>query len=312
MPRNVVERLRLIAETLALADERNSVAIADAAAELGVPADELRTLLEPVLFLEWKTPLGELHGESRAFLLTEDDHLVVTEGHWLRGLASRPPSVNDALRLFTAGIVAQAATSRTPSSPLDSALDKLADVLRAQVVVHVERPQHTDLCERLCARGRTLRMRYLSAVHGEPKDHEIEPHLVASRWGNWYVVGPIVGGDEMIAWRIDRILAAAEGDGAFEPSDVDLPEWFAMEEHERTVVVLLPEGDLSRLPQPNRAIVNRKLDDGRVEAEITVIGPRHLDHLLLTLPPDAEVTYPQEYAERRRDLARALLTLMAP
>jgi predicted DNA-binding transcriptional regulator YafY len=61
------------------------------------------------------------------------------------------------------------------------------------------------------------------------------------------------------------------------------------------------------LPQPNRSIVVRELDDGRVEAEITVIGRRHLDHTLLALSPDSEVVWPEDWRERRRALARALL-----
>ncbi len=306
--RTTAERLRLLARVLAMADERQAVRLTDAAAEVGIDVEGLRELLEPVLYLEWRDPLGDLHGETRAFLVTEDDHLVVTDEHWLRGLASKPPDPPSALRLFTAGVVLQAATSRQPSPALDRALAKLSDVLQADVVVHVEPPPWTQLCERQHRRRRTLRIRYLSAVHGEVREHELEPHLVASKWGNWYVLGRIVGGDGAIRpFRIDRIVEAEAGERTFEPEEVELPDWWDMSEHEKTFVARLPARDLDRLPQPNRSIVSRELDGGRVEAEITVIGERHLDHVLLALSPDSEVVWPQEWRDRRRALARALL-----
>lgn len=309
--RTTADRLRLLAQALAMADERQAVALADAAAELGITVEDLRELLDPVLYLEWKDASGELRGETRAFMITEDDHLVVTDEHWLRGLASKPPDPPAALRLFTAGVVLQAATSRQPSHALDRALAKLTDVLQADVIVHVEPPHLTQLCEQQRRRGRTLRIRYLSAVHGEVREHEIEPHLVASRWGNWYVLGRIVGDDDIRPFRIDRIIEAEAGDGEFEPEDVALPDWWDMSEHEKTFLARLPARDLDRLPQPNRSIVTRELDDGRVEVEITVIGQRHLDHTLLALSPDSEVVWPQDWRERRCTLARTLLARYA-
>jgi predicted DNA-binding transcriptional regulator YafY len=111
----------------------------------------------------------------------------------------------------------------------------------------------------------------------------------------------------MVPWRVDRILEARLGDGRFEPEDVQLPEWWDLTAHERKFIARLPGRDLDRLPQPNRSTVLRDLDDGRVEAEIIVIGPRRLDHTLLALGPDAEVVWPQEYADLRRALATELL-----
>ena len=53
--------------------------------------------------------------------------------------------------------------------------------------------------------------------------------------------------------------------------------------------------------------VVRELDDDRVEAEIVVIGPRRLEHVLLALGPEAEVVWPEEYTVLRRELAGELL-----
>ena len=154
--RTNADRLQVLARVLALADERRSISLMDAADEVGVSTRALRELLEPVLFLEWRDADGNLHSEARAFLLTEDDELVVTEEHWLRGLASTQPDASTAMRLFVAGVVLQAATSSSPLPALDHALERLEGVLDAEVVVHVDRPRWTDLCERARGEKRTM------------------------------------------------------------------------------------------------------------------------------------------------------------
>jgi hypothetical protein len=300
------DRLHVLARVLALADERRSISLMEAADEVGISTRELRQLLEPVLFLEWRDAEGELLGEARAFLLTEDDNLVVTEEHWLRGIASTQPDPSTAMRLFVAGVVLQAATTHAPSPALDRALERLAGILDAKVVVHVDRPQWTDLVEKAHDAKRTLRMRYLSAIQGLPRDMEIEPHLVASRWGNWYVLGRAVGAEKIVPFRIDRILHADPGDRSFEPDDVELPDWWDLSAHEKKLIARLTTHDLERLPQPNCTTVLRDLEEGRVEAEIVVIGPRRLEHLLLALGPDAAVVWPEEYAVMQRELAGRL------
>lgn len=306
--RRNADRLRVLARVLALADERRSVSLMEAADELGVSTRDLRELLQPVLFLEWRDADGELRGESRAFLLTEDDHLLVTEEHWLRGLASTQPDARTALRLFVAGVVLQAATPDRAAPALDRALDRLARMLDAEVVVHVDRPRWYELCERAHREGRTLRCSYLGAVEEEPRTMEIETHLVASRWGNWYAMVRIAGtDDDMLSLRIDRILDAELGDGTYEPEPVTLPEWWDLSAHDRKLIARVTPRDLDRLPQPNRVTLLRELGDGRVEAEIVVIGPRRLHTLLLVLGPDAEIVWPEEYRNSRRDLARSVL-----
>ncbi len=306
-PKRTADRLRVLARVLALADERRSVSLMDAADEVGFSARTLRELLEPVLFLEWRDADGELRGESRAFLLTEDEELVVTEEHWLRGLASTQPDPATALRLFVAGVVLQAATTRAPNPALDHALERLASILDADIVVHVDRPRWTDRCEQAYREGRTLQLRYLSLIEGVPRDFEIEPHLIASRWGNWYVLGRIAGDDRVWALRIDRILDATLGERTFERVDMELPEWWDLSEHERSLIVRLPQRDLARLPQPVRVTVTRDLEDARVEAELVTIGPRRHEHLLLSLGADAEIVWPDDARALQRDLAKAVL-----
>jgi predicted DNA-binding transcriptional regulator YafY len=90
------------------------------------------------------------------------------------------------------------------------------------------------------------------------------------------------------------------------PEPSDLPDWLDMSAVERTVTVRAPRAVLDTLPQPHTLGEIRACSDGRVEVRITVAGDRQLDHLLLSLGPDASVSEP-EYASRRRALAAAAL-----
>jgi hypothetical protein len=51
--------------------------------------------------------------------------------------------------------------------------------------------------------------------------------------------------------------------------------------------------------------------DGVVELDITVHGERRLEHMLVSLPSDAEVLAPPEYAALRREHAARLLAAYA-
>ena len=62
----------ILRQVLAMAEERRAISLVDAAAAVGVRPDELKELLDPVLFLAFRTGLGDLIEQSRSFLLTED------------------------------------------------------------------------------------------------------------------------------------------------------------------------------------------------------------------------------------------------
>lgn len=299
-------RYRALNAVLAMADERGPVALADAATEIGMTRDQLRALLDPVLFLEFRTSRGELVQATRAFLLTEDDHLMVDETHWLRDLASRPPDADAALRLLVAGTVLQS-LAIGPTAPLDAAVRKLEQVVAADVVVGVDDPPCRDAAEEARRTGRTLRFRYVNDK-GEARDREIEPWFVFSNWGRWYVQGRDLGDDEVKWFRLDRMASADVGDGTFDAPDVaEVPEWFDLSEHEVTVTVRLDPGALDGLPTPHRLGPLVHTADGCVEVDVTVYGRQRLEHLLVVLPPEADVVAPDELRALRAERAAALL-----
>lgn len=295
---------------LALVDERAPVSIDEAAAAVGMTPDALRPLLDQVLFLEFRDADDVLVSETDAFLLDEHGVLHLTEDHWLRDLAAVPPSAPTALRLLVAATVVRALVDG-PSRALDTAMAKLERLVAADIVVPVDRPPQLDVCQRARREHRTLRTRYVKDAAADATDREIEPWTVFSNWGKWYVHGPDVGGDVAKWFRVDRMVTAEVGARTFTPpdDDVEIPDWFVLDEQARTVRVRIDPTALDWLPAPNEITVLgvAPAGDGRVDADVTVYGDRRLEHLLVVLPPSADVLAPAEHRDLRRAHAAALL-----
>ncbi|MEZ5170988.1 MAG: WYL domain-containing protein [Acidimicrobiia bacterium] len=311
-------RFDAVLGALALAEEQGAVSLDDAADAVGVSADTLHALLEPVLYLDFRlTPrggrIGEQINESRAFLLTEDGTLVVEEDNWLRNLVTEPPERDLVLHLLTAGLAYRASTF-AQRRELDRALDRLSDALGAAVHVAVDTPPALGVAREAATRRRTLRFSYVKAGLAEPSEREVEPHRVFCNWGNWYVFGPEVGGGEPKYFRVDRMTDAEVADGTFpDPPDVELPDFFDLSDHAVDVDLRVPRSALRMLDADYliRQTTDVEQQPHLVDVSLTVYGAATLDHLLLRLPGGSSVTAPHELAQRRDALAREVLALYA-
>lgn len=301
----------ILRAVLAMAEERgDGVALTEAAQAVDIDAATLRTLLGPVLFLAFHTS-DDFVDESWAFLLTEDDRLIVTEDHWLRTLASAPPDADTALRLLVAGLAMQSAAA-APTPDLDRAVDRLRSVVQASVEVAVPAPPGLAAAQAAWRDGRSLRFRYLADHATEPSDREVLPHGVFCTWGHWYVSGRALDAPDLKQFRVDRMTDVALGAVEFDPPpEADIPAWFDLAAHERTVRLRCAPQQLDAIPRPVTIGAVVELPDGRVEADVTISGDRRLDWVLVALDPSTEVVSPPEAVARRRDHARALLDRMS-
>jgi predicted DNA-binding transcriptional regulator YafY len=301
----------ILREVLASVEEQGSVTLEVAAATVGVGPAELRALLDPVLYLEFHEPHGGFVSVTSAFLLTDDDVLLLDQGHWLRNLTTTPPDANTALALLVAGTTMQTiATAPTPD--LDRALAKLADLVSVTLRLDVAVPPHLAVVQEAWHIGRSVCVRYLADGADAPREREILPYRVYSKWGHWYVHGLALDRDEPHTYRIDRILDASLGSVEFDPPvDDEIPEWFDLSEHARTFRVRMRADALDSLPSPHQLGDQTDCGDGIVELDVTVHGDRRLEHMLVSLPPDAEVLTPAECAELRRAHAARLLAAYA-
>jgi predicted DNA-binding transcriptional regulator YafY len=311
MPISKQRHFEILREVLAAVEERRAIPLAVAADMVDLGPAELRDLLDPVLFLEFHVSGGGYVDESHAFVLTADDVIEVNQGHWLRNLGTRPPEPDTALALFVAGTTMQAiATEPTPD--LDGALTKLAKEVDVTLRLPVEVPKYLELVQDATAAGRSVRVRYLADGADEPTDRELMPWRVYAKWGHWYVRALAVDRDEPHHYRVDRILDAAMGDTWFDPpADDEIPDWFDLSEHARTFRVWMRADALESLPSPHQLGDAVERDDGTVELDVTVHGDRRLEHMLVSLPSDAEVLSPPQYAALRREHAATLLAAYA-
>jgi len=297
----------ILRQVLGMVEEREKVPVTELADAVGVSADQLRALLEPVLYLEFFTAIGDWIETAHDFLLNEDDELELAHDHWLRDLASEPPSADAALRLLVAGLAMQAvATGDT--FDLDSAVAKLRGVVDTELQVSLPKPPCLGAAQEALAIGRSLRFRYVRDHDDTVSDREVLPHRVFCRWGHWYVQGREVEGTDIKRFRIDRMQDAVVGSIEFEPPpDTEIPDWFDLSRHERTVRLRLAPAQASALARPHTIAHEVELPDGRVELDVTVAGDRRLDYLLVTLDPDVEIVSPADARDRRRAVARQLL-----
>lgn len=298
----------ILRRVLGMVEERGKVPVTELADAVGISAEQLRRLLEPVLYLEFETAIGDWIETAHDFLLNEDDELELEHDHWLRDLASVPPSADAALRLLVAGLAMQAvATGDT--FELDSAVVKLRGVVDTQLQVSLPIPPCLGAAQEALAIGRSLQFRYVRDHDDEVSEREVLPHRVFCRWGHWYVQGREVDGVEIKRFRIDRMQDATVGAIEFEPPpDSEIPDWFDLSRHERTVRLRLAPEQASTLARPHTITHEVERPDGRVELDVTVAGDRRLDYLLVTLDPDVEIVSPPEARARQRTVARELLT----
>lgn len=297
----------ILREVLASVEEQGSITLDVAAAIVGLGPAELRDLLDPVLYLEFRERGdGDIVSMTSAFLLTSDDVLQLDQGHWLRNLTVEPPDPGAALSLLVAGTTMQAiATAPTPD--LDCALQKLADVVDVILQLPVDVPACLEIVQDAAREGRSLRIRYLPDGADEARENEIFPWHVFAKWGHWYAQGPSLEEADPHYYRVDRMLDASIGDVDFDPpADNEIPDWFDLSDHARTVRVRLRGATLESLPAPHQLGDPTDCGDGVVELDVTVNGDRRLEHLLVSLPADAVVVAPPEYAELRRSHAARL------
>ncbi|MCJ7672430.1 MAG: WYL domain-containing protein [Acidimicrobiia bacterium] len=292
---------------LGLVEERGSATLAECVELTGVPEDVLRTTLGAVLYLDYRTADGSLVSESSSFLLDEQSVVTLTATHWLRDLAAEPPPPDTAMRLLVAGMTMQAIAER-PTPDLDTAVTKLAGEVAVQLRMPVDLPPALSTLRDALEQHRSVHVRYLSDGADASTERELLPYRVWSRWGHWYLTARDVTQPEAHQFRVDRVLSASVGATPFDPpDDVELPEWFDLSTHARTVRVRMRADAIESLPAPHRLGPSTDLGGGRVELDVAVTGDRRLDHLLVCLPVDTEIVEPAASAERRREYAARLL-----
>ena len=245
-------------------------------------------------------------------VMLDDDGTVEA---WPGPFFTKPMQLTPAegFAVLAAGRALQAVPGTGQTDALASALAKLESALGASgaVAVDLESPTHLAAVQRAAADGERLRITYYSFLRDDLSERVVEPLVVHSRDGRWYVETRDVttGQARERRLRVDRIQSVESTGERFDlPSPPVTPPERLFSPSPDSVEVILS------LPPSARWFVEwmevedvEEMADGRLRVRLYMEGDRVLERLLLRVGPDAIVEAPSELAGVGRAAAARVL-----
>jgi hypothetical protein len=291
------------------AADQGSVTIDEIAARLRERPDDVRESLEPLEWVEFRTPEGIV--DLLDAIRLEDDVLTVRRAWWRRLAALDAP---EAARLYTKA--AAAASIEAAQSPhLRAAMAKLRRKVGEITVVEGEAPGIVEVLRRARDAGSPV------LVNMEGHDRTVvttgATFYVVSvyRSGNeWMtVLASSRGNDELrlsggdpITVPVRRLLGVLPTRSDRRPPDVS-PSIYDVDR----VVEVVVEYPTSRdwVLDPYSPSAHLDVGHGRRRATVQMWGTGELKTLMLRLGPEALLLEPQDLADIQEEAARQLLEL---
>jgi proteasome accessory factor C len=309
MPRsNFAERLRRMLMMVPWLLESGGSTVSELAARFGVSEDDVVRDLTLVMCCG-VPPYGAEHLIS---VMLDDDGSV---------LAWKGPFFNRPMRLTPTEGFAVLAAGRAlldvpgaDSAALGSALSKLESALGAgSVSVDLGAPPLLWLVRDAAASGSRLSVSYYSAWRDEVTAREIDPWLVFSQEGRWYVTALDAASGQVRHFRVDRLRSAAPtGETFVVPGDVRPPARVFSGGQDTTEVVLELPPSARWVVESYPALSVDELDAGAFRIRLAVTGERWLERLLLRVGPEARVVSPESLAHVASTAATRLLARYTP
>jgi proteasome accessory factor C len=238
----------------------------------------------------------------------------------------------EAAGLYLAGRALSALPEVAEQGALARALAKLEAVLPADQLGRVhelagkvsvdlegdpaETTHRTELA-RAAAAGRRVELEYYSGSRGELTRRKVDPWLVFSASGHWYLSGYCHKALGERLFRIDRVVSVRPTEEPF-----DRPAGFDPESHGGPPGVELFTGGLEcELDLAHRAewvadyfpiLASRRRPDGRLRVRLASHQLSWVVRLVLRLAPDAEPVSPPELRQAVAEAARHALAAYAP
>jgi proteasome accessory factor C len=304
MPRsNFAERLRRMLMMVPWLLESGGSTVAELAARFGVSEEDVVRDLTLVMCCG-VPPYGAEHMIS---VMLDDDGSV---------LAWKGPFFNRPMRLTPTEGFAVLAAGRAlldvpgaDSAALGSALSKLESALGSgSVSVDLGVPPLLSVVREAAASGARLSVSYYSAWRDEVTSRSIDPWLVFSQEGRWYVTALDASSGEVRHFRVDRLRSAEPtGESFVVPSDVRPPARVFSGGQDTTEVDLDLPPSARWVVETYSAVSVDELADGRLHVRLAVTGERWLERLLLRVGPDARVLSPPSLADVAPTAATRLL-----
>jgi proteasome accessory factor C len=312
---NFAPRLRRMLLMVPWLLEAGGSTVAELAARFGVSEDDVVRDLTLVMCCG-VPPYG---AEHMITVVLDDDGSVLA---WKGPYFTRPMRLTPAegFAVLAAGRALLAVPGADSGGPLASALSKLEAALGSgpssgpegagpSVAVDLESPPLLDVVRAATDAGEQLAVEHYSAWRDEVTERVIDPYLVFTADGRWYVSAHDSRSGELRHFRIDRLASAtATGMRIERPADAPTapPEQVFSGADAVGVTLLLPASAawVAEAYDPRSVEV---LDDGRLRVELAVAGERWLERLLLRVGPEAVVEAPASMATVGATAAARLL-----
>jgi proteasome accessory factor C len=301
------ERLRRLLALIPWLAERGGASLDEIARRFELPPEEMRRELELVACCG----LPPYSPDMLIELIVDEDSVSARIPHYF----SKPLRLTapDGLALLAAGR-ALLAVPGAEHGALASALDKLEQVVGegGRLSIDLEAPPHLAEVRRAAEEHVRLEVDYYSAWRDEMSTRQIDPLVVFSADGRWYVVAHDHLTGEERRFRVDRIRRLDVTAETFEPREVDprIDDPFTPGASAEVVTLLLPpEARWVTESYPVRDVSEEP--DGRLRVVLTVLGLPWLERLLLRVGARAEVVDPPHLADVGREAAARLLAAYA-
>ena len=319
-PSNFAPRLRRMLLMVPWLLETGGSTVAELAERFGVSEDDVVRDLNLVMCCG-VPPYG---AEHMITVMLDDDGSVLA---WRGPFFARPMRLTptEGFAVLAAGRTLLAVPGADPEGPLATALDKLEAALGSatpvpdaagagrgaaapSLDVDLEAPPLLGVVRAAADAGERLDVVHYSAWR-DPTERTIDPLLVFSSDGRWYVTADDSRSGERRHFRIDRLAAAEPTGGHFErPPDAPTgPPAQLFSGADSTEVTLVLPASARWVAEAYQPLDVDELDDGRLRVRLAVGGERWLERLLLRVGPEAVVEAPPELVDAGAAAARRLL-----
>ncbi len=302
-PKTAHERFRRLLVMLPWIMERGEVPVAEVAerfsmSEQGVIADLERASMcglppfEPGDLIDLYIDDGMVYAGPPKFF-TKPLRLTAPEG----------------FGLLVAGRASMQLPGADADGPLARGLAKLAERLgSAGLEVDLQRPAAADVVVGAVEARHQLRIRYWSGRSEALTERVVDPLVVFTDRGYWYVLAADHQSGEDRTFRLDRIDSAEPTGATFEGRSVATPTgigWFADADHPRVTVRVSEQGRWISERYPVDSVA--PAPDGRTEIVLPVSSEAWLARLLVRAGTTVEVMSPPEWRDLGARTAQRVL-----
>lgn len=241
-------------------------------------------------------------------VLDEDGSVLAWKGPFFNRPMRLTPA--EGFAVLAAGRALLAVPGAEAHGALATALQKLETAVgsSASVAVELESPALLATVRHAAERGQRLAVTYYSAWRDELTERMIDPFVVFSRDGRWYVAAHDSRSGELRHFRLDRLRSAeATGERFERPDEVRPPERAFSGGPDVTEVELELPPAARWVVESYDALAVEEAEGGRLRVRLAVAGERWLERLLLRVGPEARVLSPPALSGLGATAARRLL-----